>query len=163
VDHFRPLILWSVAQILLRWKGIDDLISAVDQDVDGWGRAGVVAARLGRGGGSKEPSIARAMGHYFWWGLTLRTQRSEGYSPRGPSSGRGDQSTVRDGSWLAPTFGVIDNELQWSADNEIRLRGGSVMCRRAMWHWFGAVRTPTERWWARAVVRVSLFANQDSS
>jgi hypothetical protein len=31
------MIDWT-AQILLKWKGIDDLIYAVDQGVDGWDR-----------------------------------------------------------------------------------------------------------------------------
>jgi hypothetical protein len=43
VDHSRPLILRSVAQILLKRKGIDNLIYAVDQGVDDWDGAGEVA------------------------------------------------------------------------------------------------------------------------
>jgi hypothetical protein len=35
VDHSRLLILGSMAQILLKQKCIDDLISVVDQGVDG--------------------------------------------------------------------------------------------------------------------------------
>jgi hypothetical protein len=58
VDHSRPLILRSVAHILLKWKGIGDLIYAIDQCMDGWDGAGEVvvqwaAARLGRSGGSR--------------------------------------------------------------------------------------------------------------
>jgi hypothetical protein len=42
-DHSRQLILWSVASILLKRKGIGDLISIVDQGVDDWGGASMVA------------------------------------------------------------------------------------------------------------------------
>jgi hypothetical protein len=35
VDHSWPLILRYVAWILLKQKGIDDPVSAVDQGVDG--------------------------------------------------------------------------------------------------------------------------------
>jgi hypothetical protein len=44
---------------------------------------------------------------------------------------RDDRSRVRDDGRLAPNFSVIDDELQRSVDNEIRLRGGDVMRRRA--------------------------------
>jgi hypothetical protein len=59
------LILRYVAQILLKQKRINNLISAIDQGVDGWGGAGEVAARLGCGSGSLEPGIAHATGHHF--------------------------------------------------------------------------------------------------
>jgi hypothetical protein len=46
---------------------------------------------------------------------------------------------VRDGDRLAPTFSDIDDELQWSADDEIRLCGGGGMTRRrATWCWLSA-------------------------
>jgi hypothetical protein len=97
-----------------------------------WSRCGRL--RQGRrgggaesGSGSPEPGVAHATGHRFWWGLTLRTQRSEGNSPRGSSKGGGDRSRAHDGGRLAPTFGVVDDELQRSANDEIRLRG-------AAWH-----------------------------
>jgi hypothetical protein len=48
VDHSWPLILRYVAWILLKQKGIDDPVSAVDQGVDGWGGAGEMAARWSR-------------------------------------------------------------------------------------------------------------------
>jgi hypothetical protein len=104
------------------------------------------AAHLGRDSGSPEPGVARAMGHCFRRGLTLRTQRNEGNSPRGSSRGGGDWSRAHDGGRLTRSFGVVDNELQWSADNKIRLRGGGAMHRRATWCWFGAARPPMERW-----------------
>jgi hypothetical protein len=44
VDHSQSLILWSVARILLKWKGIDNLIQVVDQGVDDWDEVGEVAA-----------------------------------------------------------------------------------------------------------------------
>jgi hypothetical protein len=49
-------------------------------------------------------------------------RRIEGNSPRGSSSGGGDRSRARDGGQLAQTFGDIDDELQRSASDEIRLR-----------------------------------------
>jgi hypothetical protein len=45
----------------------------------------------------------------------------KGNSPIGFSNDGGDQSPARDGDRLAPTFGDIDDELQRSADDEIRL------------------------------------------
>jgi hypothetical protein len=72
-------------------------------------------------------------------------QRSEGNSPKGSSGGGGNWSRVRDGGRLAPTFGIIDDELTRSAANEIRLRRGGAMRRRMTWHWFGTVRPPMER------------------
>jgi hypothetical protein len=48
----------------------------------------------------------------------------------GSSSGGGDQSRACDCGQLAPTFGDVGDELQRSADDEIRLRGGGVTCRR---------------------------------
>jgi hypothetical protein len=71
-------------------------------------------------------------------------QCSEGNSPRGPSSGGGNRSRARDGGQLAPTFGVVDDELQRSIDNEIRLHGGGATRRRAMWCWLSVVRSPME-------------------
>jgi hypothetical protein len=52
---------------------------------------------------------------------------------------------VRDDGRLAPTFGDVDDELQWLADDEIRLRGGGATRRRATWCWLGMARSPTER------------------
>jgi hypothetical protein len=51
-------------------RGIGNLISAMDQGVDGRGEASEVAAqravaRLDRGGDSLEPGIAHAVGHRF--------------------------------------------------------------------------------------------------
>jgi hypothetical protein len=43
VDHSQPLILWSAARILLKRKGIGDLIYVIDHGVDGWDRVGEVA------------------------------------------------------------------------------------------------------------------------
>jgi hypothetical protein len=83
--------------------------------------------------------------HHFRQGLTLQMKRSDGNSPRGSSSGGGDRSRAPDDTRLAPTFGVIDDKLQRSAGNKIRLHGGGVTRRRATWHWFGAVRPPMER------------------
>jgi hypothetical protein len=40
-------------------------------------------------------------------------------------NGRGDRSRACAAGWLAPTFGDVEDELQWSADNEIRLRGAA--------------------------------------
>jgi hypothetical protein len=79
------------------------------------------------------------------------------------NGGEGDCSRAHDGSQLAPTFGVVNDKLHRSADNEIRLRGGSVTRRRVMWHWFDTAWPPIVRWRAWVVVRVSLFADQDSS
>jgi hypothetical protein len=42
-----------------------NLIWVVDQGVDGRDKAGAVAARFGRDGGSPEPGVAHAMGHNF--------------------------------------------------------------------------------------------------
>jgi hypothetical protein len=123
----------------------------------GW-RGGSVAS-----GHSPESGVAHAMGHRFRWGLTLRTQRSKGNSPRGSSSSGGDRCRARDGGWLAPTFGIFDDELQRSGGNEIRLCRGGTTRRRATWRWFGAVSPPTEQRRARVVARVSRFADQDSS
>jgi hypothetical protein len=169
VDHSRPLILRSMAQILLKRKDIDDLIEVVDQGVDGWDRAGDVASQratthLSRGGGSPDPGVAHATGYHFWWDLTLWTRRIEGNSPRWSSNrGGGNRSRSRDGSQFAPTFGDFDNELQQSASDEIRLHGGGATRRRATWCWLGAPRSPTERRRARAMAMFSTFAYQNSS
>jgi hypothetical protein len=108
------------------------------------------------GGGAPQPR------HRFRWGLTLWTQRIKGNSPRGSSNGGGNRSRVRDGGWLAPTISDVDNELQRSADNEIRLRGGGTTCRRATWCWLGVAGSPMERRRARMVARVSIFADWNS-
>jgi hypothetical protein len=92
-----------------------------------------------------EPGIARATGHCFPRGLTLQTQHSEGNSPRGSSSSGGDRNRMCNGGRVAPTFGIIDDELQRSVGDEIRLRGGSVTHRRVTWCLLGAARSPTER------------------
>jgi hypothetical protein len=76
---------------------------------------------------------------------------------------RSDQSRACDGSRLAPTFGDVDDELQQSAGDGIRLRGGGATCRRATWCWLGAVGSPTEQLRARAAARVSIFVDQNSS
>jgi hypothetical protein len=76
---------------------------------------------------------------------------------------RDDRSRARDDGRLAPNFGVIDDELQRSVDNEIRLRGGDVTRRRATWRWFDAAMPPMERQRARVAVRVSLFVDEDLS
>jgi hypothetical protein len=79
----------------------------------------------------------------------------------GSSNDGGDQSRARDVGRLAPTFGDVKDELQRSADDEIRLRGGGATRRRATWCWLGATGSPTERQRARAVARVSIFADQN--
>jgi hypothetical protein len=103
------------------------------------------AARLGRGGGSPEPGVAQAMEQHFRRGLTLRMQRIKGNSPRGSSNVEGDRSRARDGGGLAPTFGDINDELQKSAGDDIRLHGGGATRRRAMLCWLGTARSPMER------------------
>jgi hypothetical protein len=87
----------------------------------------------------------------------------EGNSPRGSSSGGGDRSRAHDGGRLAPTFGDVKNELQWSAGDEIRLWWGDVTRRRAMCRWLGAARSLMEIQRARATARVSIFADLNSS
>jgi hypothetical protein len=101
--------------------------------------------RLGRGGGSQEPGVARATRHHFRRGLTLQTRHIKGNSPRGSSNCGGDRSRACNGGRLAPTFRDVDDELQRSADNEIRLRGGGATRRRVMWCLLGAARSPTQR------------------
>jgi hypothetical protein len=54
--------------------------------------------------------------------LTLQTQRIKGNSPRGSSNSGGDQSRACDGGRLGPTFSDVDDKLQRSVDDEIRLR-----------------------------------------
>jgi hypothetical protein len=81
----------------------------------------------------------------------------------GSSNSGGDQSRARDVGRLAPTFGDVKDELQRSADDEIRLRGGDATRRRVTWCWLGVTGSPTERRRARAVARVSIFADQNSS
>jgi hypothetical protein len=44
-----------------------------------------------------------------------------GYSPRVSLNGGGDRSRVRDAGQLAPTFGDVEDELQRSASDEIRV------------------------------------------
>jgi hypothetical protein len=102
-------------------------------------------------------------GALFLWDLPLRMHCGERNSPWGSSSGGGNRSTACDGGRLAPTYGVVDDELQRSASNEIRQSGGGVMRRRMTWCWFGVVRPRMERWQARAVARVSLFVDQYST
>jgi hypothetical protein len=86
----------------------------------------------------------------------------QGNSPRRSSNGGGDRSRAHDAGRLAPTFGDVEDELERSSDDEIRLRGGGAICRRVMWCWLCAAGSPTERWRARAATRVSIFANQIS-
>jgi hypothetical protein len=81
--------------------------------------------RLSHGSGSPEPGVAHATRHHFRRGLTLRAQCIKGNIPRGSSNGGGDRSRVRDSGRHAPTFSDVDNELQRSAGDEIRLRGAA--------------------------------------
>jgi hypothetical protein len=81
--------------------------------------------RLSRGSGSPKPGVAHATGHHFRRGLTLRARCIKGNIPRGSSNGGGDRSRVRDSGRLAPTFSDVENELQRSAGDEIRLRGAA--------------------------------------
>jgi hypothetical protein len=76
---------------------------------------------------------------------------------------RGDWSRARDVGWLAPTFDDVEDELQRSVGDEIRLRGGGATRRRVMWCWLRVVGSPTERRRARATAKVSVFADQNSS
>jgi hypothetical protein len=57
----------------------------------------------------------------------------------------------------------VDDELQRSIGDEIRLRGGGVTCRKATWCWLGVAGSPTKRQRARVVARVLIFADQNSS
>jgi hypothetical protein len=70
---------------------------------------------------------------------------------------------VRDTGRLAPTFGDVEDELQRSIGDEIRLRRGGATRRRVTLCWLRAVGSPTERRRARAVARVSIFADQNLS
>jgi hypothetical protein len=70
---------------------------------------------------------------------------------------------ARDSGRLAPTFNNVEDELQRSADDEIRLHGGSATRRRVMRCWLGAVGSPMERRRARATTGVSIFVDQNSS
>jgi hypothetical protein len=70
---------------------------------------------------------------------------------------------VHNVSRLTPTFGDVEDELQWSDDDEIRLRGGGATHRRVMWCWLRAAGSPTERQRARAAGRVSIFVDQNLS
>jgi hypothetical protein len=78
-------------------------------------------------------------------------------------NGGGDRSRVHDTGRLAPTFDDIEDELQRSAGDEIRLCGGGVTLRRATLYWLSVVSSGMERWRARAVVRVLIFADQNLS
>jgi hypothetical protein len=62
----------------------------------------------------------------FFMSLTLRTRHIQGNSPRGSSNGGGNRSRARDAGQLAPTFDDVEDELQRSADDEIRLRRGGA-------------------------------------
>jgi hypothetical protein len=53
---------------------------------------------------------------------------------------------VRDGDRLVPTFSDVDDELQLSVGNEIRLCEGGATHRRVTWCSLGVVRSPMERW-----------------
>jgi hypothetical protein len=86
-----------------------------------------------------------------------------GSSPRGSSNGGGDRSRARDTSRLAPTFSDIEDELQRSIDDEIRLRRDSATLRRVTLCWLCVAGSRMERRQARATVRVSIFADQNSS
>jgi hypothetical protein len=68
---------------------------------------------------------------------------------------------VRDTGRLAPTFDDVEGELQWLAGDDIRLRGGSATRRRVTRCWLDAAGSPMERQRARAMARVSIFANQN--
>jgi hypothetical protein len=87
----------------------------------------------------------------------------QGSSPRGSSNGGGDRSRARDTSWLAPTFSDIEDELQRSIDDEIRLRRDGATLRRVTLCWLRVAGSRMERRQARAAVRVSIFADQNSS
>jgi hypothetical protein len=66
-------------------------------------------------------------------------------APRGSLNGGGDQSRACDAGRLAPTFSDVEDELQRSATNEIRLRRGGVTRRRVTWCWLSMAGSPTER------------------
>jgi hypothetical protein len=70
---------------------------------------------------------------------------------------------VRDAGRLAPTFGDVEGELERSAVDEIRLRGGDATHRRVTWCWLGAAGSPKEKWRAWVAARVSIFVDQNSS
>jgi hypothetical protein len=72
-------------------------------------------------------------------------------------------SRAHDGGRLAPTFDDVEDELQRSVDDEIRVHEGGAMCRRVTWCWLGTARSPMERRRANVVARVSIFADQNSS
>jgi hypothetical protein len=107
VNHSRSLILRSVARILLKWKGIGDLISAVDQGVDDWGRASEVAAQR-----AVAPFLMR-------FDPTDAAQR--GNSPRGSSSGKG-RSRVRNGGFFIVTLAGDEELLQSTSGFKNRTR-----------------------------------------
>jgi hypothetical protein len=69
---------------------------------------------------------------------------------------------VRDADRLAPTFGDIEDELQRSAVDEIRLHRGGATRRRVTWCWLRPAGSPTERWRASMAARVSIYAYQNS-
>jgi hypothetical protein len=56
---------------------------------------------------------------------------------------------ARDAGRLAPTFGDIEDELQRSAGDLIRLRGGGATRRRVTWCWLRVMGSPMERQRAR--------------
>jgi hypothetical protein len=58
---------------------------------------------------------------------------------------QGHRSRARDGSQLSPTFGDVNDELQQSASDKIRLLGGGATHRRVTWCWLGAARSPMEQ------------------
>jgi hypothetical protein len=72
-------------------------------------------------------------------------RRIQGNSPRVSSNGGGDRSRVRNAGWLAPIIGDVEDELQWSTGDEIRLHRGGATHRRVTWCWLGVAGSPTER------------------
>jgi hypothetical protein len=76
---------------------------------------------------------------------------------------RGNQSRACDGGRLAPTIGVVDDELQRSANDKISLHGGGTTRKRVTWCWLDVARSPTERRRAMAAARVSVFVDQNLS
>jgi hypothetical protein len=58
-------------------------------------------------------------------------------SPRGSPGGGGNRKDVRNGGQLVSTFGVTDDEFQWSASDRIRQNGGGTTRRWTTRHQFG--------------------------
>jgi hypothetical protein len=106
VDNSRSLILWSIAQILLKWKDIGNLILALHLRADGSHQTRLTGAAHRSGaaaprGGSLELHSRALRGTMTWgfWGKTTR-----GSTRSLPGMKHGGERLQGGSRWRLPSF-----------------------------------------------------------